>query len=102
LDLTGEDAVRNAFELIAKELSDKGRLDEMDGVLVQPMVKGGAEVFLGVTHDPMFGPLVAFGLGGTTVELLGDVTFSITPLTDQDAHRMIRSIKGYRLLEGYR
>jgi acyl-CoA synthetase (NDP forming) len=57
---------------------------------------------VGVTADPLFGPLMAFGLGGIHVEVLGDVQFRITPLTDLDAREMIRGIKGYRLLTGYR
>jgi acyl-CoA synthetase (NDP forming) len=57
---------------------------------------------IGMTQDPLFGPLLAFGLGGIHVEILGDVRFRITPLTDHDAAAMIREIKGYRLLEGYR
>lgn len=74
----------------------------MDGVLVQPMVTGGVEVMVGVTQDPLFGPLIAFGLGGIHIEILGDVRFRVTPLTDRDAAEMFREIKGYRLLEGYR
>ena len=62
----------------------------------------GMEVMVGVTHDPLFGPLIAFGLGGIHVEILGDVRFRITPLTDRDAAQMVREIKGYRLLQGYR
>ena len=69
---------------------------------MQPMVAGGVEVMVGVTADPLFGPLIAFGLGGVHVEILGDVCFRITPLTDCDASEMVRSIRGYRLLEGYR
>jgi acyl-CoA synthetase (NDP forming) len=57
---------------------------------------------VGVTHDPLFGPLIAFGLGGIHVEILGDVRFRITPLTDHDAAELVREIKGYRLLQGYR
>ncbi len=60
------------------------------------------EVMVGVTNDPLFGPLLAFGLGGVHVEILGDVCFRVTPLTDQDADMMVREIRGYRLLEGYR
>jgi acetate---CoA ligase (ADP-forming) len=57
---------------------------------------------VGVTEDPSFGPLIAFGLGGIHVEILADVVFRITPLTQQDASEMVRGIRGYRLLEGYR
>jgi acyl-CoA synthetase (NDP forming) len=66
------------------------------------MLSGGVEVMVGMTRDPLFGPLLAFGLGGIHVEILGDVQFRITPLTDRDASEMVREIKGYRLLQGYR
>jgi acetate---CoA ligase (ADP-forming) len=56
----------------------------------------------GVTADPSFGPLIAFGLGGIYVEILGDVCFRIAPLTDKDARAMTQEIRGFRLLEGYR
>ena len=95
-------AVRDAFEAIRARLAQERQLDAMEGVLVQPMLTGGVEVMIGVTHDPLFGPLIAFGLGGIHVEILGDVRFRITPLTDRDAAQMVREIKGYRLLQGYR
>jgi acetate---CoA ligase (ADP-forming) len=102
LNLSDERAVRNAFESIKAHLVHTSQLEAMEGVLVQPMVTGGVEVMVGVTHDPLFGPLIAFGLGGIHVEILGDVRFRITPLTDRDATAMVREIKGYRLLTGYR
>ena len=102
LNLTDEAAVRQAFEKIHERLKSDGKLDAMDGVLVQPMLSGGVEVMVGVTQDPLFGPLIAFGLGGIHVEILHDLCFRVTPLTDRDAHEMVRGIKGYRLLEGYR
>jgi acyl-CoA synthetase (NDP forming) len=71
-------------------------------VIVQEMVEGGIEAIIGVTQDPSFGPLIMFGLGGVQVELLKDVAFRIHPLTDLDAKDMIRSIKGYPLLDGWR
>jgi acyl-CoA synthetase (NDP forming) len=74
----------------------------MDGVLIQPMISGGVEVMVGMTLDPLFGPLIGFGLGGIHVEILEDVCFRVTPITDRDAAEMVRGIKGYRLLEGYR
>lgn len=102
LHLTDERAVRGAFESIRARLAYSNQLETMEGVLVQPMVTGGVEVMVGVTNDPLFGPLIAFGLGGIHVEILGDVQFRITPLTDHDAAEMVRGIKGYRLLTGYR
>lgn len=102
LNVSSPDAVAQAYREIQHTLQQAGRADEMAGVTVQPMIKGGTEVMIGVTEDPSFGPLIAFGLGGVTVELLGDVVFRITPLTDRDAAEMVRSIRGAKLLEGYR
>jgi acetyl coenzyme A synthetase (ADP forming)-like protein len=102
LNLKDEQAVRRAFDSMRMRLAETNQLGAMEGVLVQPMVTGGVEVMVGVTGDPLFGPLIAFGLGGIHVEILGDIRFRITPLTDRDAAEMIRGIKGYRLLTGYR
>ena len=66
------------------------------------MICGGTETLLGVTHDPLFGPLVGFGIGGTNVEVLGDVRFRVAPLTDRDADDLLREIRGFPLLTGYR
>jgi len=66
------------------------------------MIPEGVEVIVGVTQDPSFGPLVMFGMGGIYTELFRDVTFRIHPLTDVDAQEMIRSVKAYQLLEGWR
>lgn len=69
---------------------------------MQPMAEAGTEVMAGISHDPLFGPVATFGLGGVHVEILGDASFGLPPLSDRDADRMIRGIKGFRLLEGYR
>jgi acyl-CoA synthetase (NDP forming) len=66
------------------------------------MLSGGVEVMAGMTEDPQFGPMLAFGLGGIHVEILADVCFRVAPLTDRDAHDMVHSIRGFRLLQGYR
>jgi acetyltransferase len=71
-------------------------------ILAQPMLRGGREVILGVSTDAQYGPLAMFGLGGVYVEVLKDVSFKILPLTDLDAHQMIRSIRGFPLLSGVR
>jgi acyl-CoA synthetase (NDP forming) len=57
---------------------------------------------IGVADDPLFGPLVAFGLGGVHVEVLGDVQFRVAPLTDRDADELLHGIRGFKLLQGYR
>src|SRR5262249_44674647 len=74
----------------------------VEGVLVQQMAPSGVEVIVGVAEDPTFGPLVGFGLGGTAVEVLNDMSFRITPLTDLDAREMVHGIRGLPLLQGYR
>lgn len=102
LDLHDADGVRAAWDSIRGRLVEAGKEAEMAGVTVQKMAPGGTEVMIGMTEDPSFGPLIAFGLGGVTVELLGDVVFRITPLTDQDAKEMIQGIRGAKLLEGFR
>jgi len=66
------------------------------------MISGGVECIVGVVTDPVFGPLIAFGLGGVTAEVLGDVAFRLHPLTDIDAGELIASSKASRLLAGFR
>jgi acetyl coenzyme A synthetase (ADP forming)-like protein len=102
LGLTDEAAVHQAFEEIRDRLARDNNVDAMEGVLVQEMICGGTEVLVGMTHDPLFGPLIALGLGGIHVEILGDVCFRVTPLTDHDAAEMVQGIRGYRLFQGYR
>ena len=74
----------------------------LEGVLISPMITGGVETIMGVVRDPTFGPVVMFGLGGIFVEVLKDVTFRVAPFDLDEAHRMIREIRGYALLEGVR
>jgi acetyl coenzyme A synthetase (ADP forming)-like protein len=102
LNVSSATGVRAAFESIRAELETRNQLGEMDGVLVESMISGGVELMIGIADDPVFGPLIGFGLGGIHVEILGDVQFRITPLTDKDAAEMVRQIRGYRLLKGYR
>jgi acetyl coenzyme A synthetase (ADP forming)-like protein len=97
LDLRSEAEVRAAATEMWNELGD-----HLAGVVVQPMVAAGTELIVGVTHDPLFGPLVMVGLGGTATELLGDRVFRILPVTDLDAAELVRSLRGSPLLFGYR
>ncbi len=69
---------------------------------MQRMLEGGVEMLVGVVSDPLFGPVVACGAGGTTAELLKDVAVRVTPLTEHDAADMVRSLSSFPLLEGYR
>jgi acetyl coenzyme A synthetase (ADP forming)-like protein len=102
LNLGSDAAVTRAYsDIIARgrSLVPDG---EIDGVLIQSMISGGVETMIGVSYDPLFGPLVAFGLGGIHVEILGDVRFRVAPLTDRDADELIHGIRGLPLLFGYR
>ena len=74
----------------------------MEGVLIESYLKGGQEVIVGMSTDPRFGPVLMFGLGGVYVEALKDVAFRVQPVTRFDAEEMIRSIRGFPLLEGLR
>lgn len=78
------------------------RIDSITGFLVQKMAAPGAEMIVGVAHDPQFGPVVACGAGGVMVELIKDVSVRLTPLSREDAAQMVRELKTYPILEGYR
>lgn len=100
LDVPDAEGVRRAVADIRRALGD--RAAEMDGVTVQPMVPRGAELFLGATRLPRFGPLIGFGIGGTAVEVWKDVVFRVHPLTDVDARAMVAGVRAQVLLDGHR
>ncbi|MFC2002850.1 acetate--CoA ligase family protein [Chloroflexota bacterium] len=102
LDLRSPEEVEEAFMQIKKRLTGVGKANEMQGVIVQQMISGGVEVIVGVTQDPSFGPLIMFGMGGIYTELFKDITFRIHPLTDVDAQEMVRDVKAYQILSGWR
>jgi acetyl coenzyme A synthetase (ADP forming)-like protein len=97
LGLTEPKAVVEAFDDMKTRLGDR-----MTGAIVQQMVEGGVEVMIGATEDPTFGHIVAYGAGGTLVEVLADVAFRIHPLTDVDATDMIEQARYSKLLHGFR
>jgi acetate---CoA ligase (ADP-forming) len=100
LGLSGSAEVTRAAEAMAEDVRRAGH--EVESFLVQRMVSPGVEMLVGVVHDQSFGPVVACGAGGVAVELLKDVAVRITPLSDVDAHSMVRSLATFPLLEGYR
>jgi len=102
LNLKSEAEVKEAFKAIKTRLTDIGRQHEIDGVIVQRMLKGGIETIVGVTQDPSFGPLIMFGLGGVYAELLKDVAVRLHPLTDVDAGELVGSIRMAKLFNGFR
>ena len=96
------DAARMMAEEVKRRQPDSAIAHGQMGFLVQEYLRGGREVIVGMTHDPKFGPLVMFGLGGIYVETFKDVVFRVPPITDLEAREMIRQIRGSRLLEGVR
>jgi len=102
LGLKTSKQVGKAYDDILGAISQKYPQAMIQGVSVQKMARPGVEVIIGMSQDAQFGPVVMFGLGGILVEILKDVSFRIVPLTRRDAGEMIREIKGYPLLEGYR
>jgi len=99
-DLRTQSELDDTFKTMKKKFGKKGR--KFSGVTIQQMVRGGVETIIGMHDDPSFGPLMMFGLGGIYVEIMKDVSFKVHPLTDYDAEEMIKSVKGYPLLTGFR
>ncbi len=102
LHLQGDDAVRSAYTRMQDAVRQHVPDARTDGVLVAPMLRGGVECIMGVQNDPVFGPMVLFGLGGVFVEVLGDVALHTAPVTHAQALEMVRSTKGFTLLAGAR
>jgi acyl-CoA synthetase (NDP forming) len=102
LELKSPEEVAAAFDEIMAAARRAAPDATIDGVSVQQMARPGIEVIVGVSTDPQFGPVIMFGLGGVLVEVLKDVSFRIIPIAPRDARQMIREIKGFPLLEGYR
>ena len=97
LGLDSPEAARGAFDSLAERFAGN-----FSGVLVEPMITGGTEVIIGVVQEPVFGPLVVFGLGGVATEVLGDHAARLAPLTTSDADDLIHSIRAAPLLLGHR
>lgn len=102
LNLVGEAALRDAFEQIMSSCRAYDANADIRGVLVTPMAKKGTEVIVGVVRDPIFGPVLMFGLGGIFVEILEDVAFRAIPLSRHDAQSMVEQLKGRKILAGVR
>src|SRR6185295_7131756 len=100
LGLDSASAVERAVTTLDERMRAIGAT--LESVLLQRQVAGGLEALVGVTTDPTFGPLVVCGLGGVLVELLHDVSFHLTPVTDVDAREMLQRLRAGKLLDGYR
>ena len=92
----------NEVAYLGRKTASSGKRRKKSGVSIQKMVPPGLEVIMGISHDPQFGHVIMFGLGGIFVETLGDVAFRIVPISRHDATAMIREVKGYPVLTGYR
>ena len=102
LGLKNATQVGKAYDEIMKSIRAAFPNAKIEGVSVQAMARPGVEVIIGMSKDAQFGPVLMFGLGGVLVEILKDVSFRIVPLVKRDAKEMIREIKGFPLLQGYR
>jgi len=102
LALSNAAQVDRAYTEITSSARKKYPQAQVQGVSVQKMAPEGIEVIVGMSKDSQFGPVLMFGLGGILVEVLKDVSFRVVPVTESDAAEMIKEIKGYPVLQGYR
>lgn len=102
IGLEDEGAVRAAYDEIMANALAVAPQEAIEGVLVQPMVRGDLEVIVGARIDPQFGPMVVVGLGGIFVELMRDSAVALAPVSHEQAIRMLQGLKGYKLLCGFR
>lgn len=102
LGLAGPQAVRSAYDEIIAAAQRHAPHARLRGVLVTPMLSGGVECLIGVTRDRVFGPVAMVALGGVFVEVLRDTALRLCPFGEADAMEMIRSLRGFPLLDGAR
>jgi len=101
LGLNSLEDVKSGFIKIVKEVKKKIPKAKIEGILIQKMVEG-QEVIVGGKKDPQFNQVLMFGLGGIFTEVFDDVTFRVVPVGQADVEHMLKEIKGYKILEGYR
>ena len=102
LGLDTPEKVEKAYREILENIRQQKPRAKIHGISVQKMAPPGVAVIIGMSKDPQFGPVIMFGLGGLLVEIIEDISLRITPITRKDAAEMIREVKGYKLLTGYR
>ncbi len=102
LNIDNEKKLYQAYHQIIKNVEKNAPKATITGFFIQEMIKGGVEVIVGGKYDPTFGQTIAFGLGGIFVEVFEDVSFRVVPITREDAIEMMKEIKGYKILKGYR
>lgn len=102
LDLADAAAVREAFAAILASVASRAPGARIEGISIQPQIRGGVELLLGATRDAAFGWMITVGLGGVWTELMGDVRHALAPVTAEEAEALLRRLKGFSLLDGYR
>lgn len=102
LNVNSQKEARKAYNQIVENIKNHKPDARIDGILVQEMAPCGTEIIVGSIKDAQFGPTLMFGLGGTFVEVMKDVSFRIAPITEADAQEMISEIRAYPILQGYR
>ncbi|WP_158599077.1 acetate--CoA ligase family protein [Planococcus salinus] len=103
INLQNIQEVEEAFDLIYENAKKRGVVSNgIEGVIVQEMIEGKEEILVGIKRDPIFGPVLVVGLGGVFVELLKDVSLGIAPLEENEILNMLKKLKAYPLLNGYR
>lgn len=102
LNIVDAAQAKKAYDQIISKVRINVPEANIEGVSVQKMAPAGVEIIIGMIKDPQFGPAIMFGLGGVLVEVLRDVSFRLVPVMPVDAAEMVREIKGFALLEGYR
>jgi acetate---CoA ligase (ADP-forming) len=102
LDLGNAEQVQGAYGAITAAARAIEPAPEVRGVLVQPMIGAGTEIVIGTQYDPTFGPMIVVGMGGILVEVMRDSAAELAPVSKEQAHVMLRRLRGYRLLTGYR
>lgn len=94
--------MQEAFRRMMTGVKKKMPKARVKGVMIQKMVEGGVNVLIGGKRDPQFGQVVVFGLGGIFVEVMGDVSFRLAPVSRKEAMEMMMETKGFKILDGYR
>jgi len=102
IQLVNKQMVSDAYKSILATVSKKRPEAKIEGINIQKMAPAGVEVIIGTTTDSTFGPVIMFGMGGVLAELIKDVSFRVIPINKGDADSMVREIKGFPILEGYR
>lgn len=102
LNICGSEAAKEAYEKIMESVTEKRPDAHINGILTLPMLDAGVEIIIGVNNDPQFGPMIMVGLGGVFVEVFKDVALYPAPLGEEEALQMLKSLKSFKLLNGYR